>query len=143
NKSPLLRGTLSMLGQVSDQLTAKPETQPVVFLQLTWSAGDHFVGRPDFKTLNDVKGKKIAIQAGGPHVGMLNDILRTAQVDWKDIQVVWTDDVSGDKGPAAAFRKDKSIDACFAISPDMADLTGGLESTGDGKGNSVDGAHVV
>ena len=44
---------------------------------------------------------KIAIQKGGPHVGMLNDILRTAQVDWKDIHVVWTEDVSGDKGPAA------------------------------------------
>src|SRR5436309_2423278 len=33
NKSPLLRGTLSMLGQVSDQLTARPETTPIVFLQ--------------------------------------------------------------------------------------------------------------
>ncbi len=79
NKSPFLRGTLSMLGQVSDQLTAKPETTPVVFLQLTWSAGDHLVGRSAFKTLNDIKGKKIALQKGGPHVGMLNDILRTAQ----------------------------------------------------------------
>ena len=79
NKSPFLRGTLSMLGQASDKLNAKPETKPVVFLQLTWSAGDHLVGRSDFKTLNDLKGKKIALQKGGPHVGMLNDILRTAQ----------------------------------------------------------------
>jgi ABC-type nitrate/sulfonate/bicarbonate transport system substrate-binding protein len=143
NKSPFLRGTLSMLGQASDRLTARPETTPVVFLQLTWSGGDHFVGRANFKTLNDIKGKKIAIQKGGPHVGMLNDILRTARVGWNEIKVVWTEDVTGEKGPAEKFRKDQSIDACFAISPDMTDLTGGLESTGTGQKNSVDGAHVV
>jgi ABC-type nitrate/sulfonate/bicarbonate transport system substrate-binding protein len=143
NKSPFLRGTLSMLGQASEQLTAKPETTPVVFLQLTWSAGDHLVGRAAFKTLNDLKGKKIALQKGGPHVGMLNDCLRTARLDWKDIAVVWTDDVSGDKGPAALFRKDPSIDGCFAISPEMTELTGGLDKAGDGTAKTVKGAHVV
>jgi hypothetical protein len=148
NKSPFLRGTLSMLGQASEKLTAKDETRPVVFLQLTWSMGDHLVGRKEFKNLNDIKGKKIALQEGGPHVGMLNDILRTARLDWKDITVVWTKDVSGDKGPAAAFRKDNSIDGCFAISPEMfaltsAPATGGTDSTGDGTKDSVKGAHVV
>jgi ABC-type nitrate/sulfonate/bicarbonate transport system substrate-binding protein/outer membrane protein OmpA-like peptidoglycan-associated protein len=148
DKSPFLRGTLSMLGQASDQLTAKPETMPVVFLQLTWSAGDHLVGRQAFENLNQLKGKKIALQEGGPHVGMLNDILRTARMDWKDITVVWTKDVSGKDGPAAAFRKDNSIDACFAISPEMfaltsAPSTGGIDSVGDGTKDSVKGAHVV
>jgi ABC-type nitrate/sulfonate/bicarbonate transport system substrate-binding protein len=142
-KSPFLRGTLSMLGQVSDDLTASADATPVVFLQLTWSAGDHLVGRENFKSLNDLKGKKIALQEGGPHVGMLNDLLTTARLKWSDISVVWTKDVSGDKGPAALFRKDKSIDGCFAITPDMTDLTGGLDLTGDGKDKSVKGAHVV
>jgi ABC-type nitrate/sulfonate/bicarbonate transport system substrate-binding protein len=142
-KSPFLRGTMSMLGQVSDQLTAKPETTPVVFLQLTWSAGDHLVGREAFTTLNGLKGKKIALQKGGPHVGMLNDILSTTKLNWKDITVVWTDDVSGDKGPAELFRKDNTIDACFAISPDMTDLCGGLNDIGKGGGKSIKGAHVV
>src|SRR5437870_4256795 len=35
NKTPFLRGTLSMIGQASDELTKKQETTPVVFLQLT------------------------------------------------------------------------------------------------------------
>src|SRR5713226_4369299 len=35
NKSPFLRGTMSMLGQESEGLTKKPDTTPVVFLQLT------------------------------------------------------------------------------------------------------------
>jgi outer membrane protein OmpA-like peptidoglycan-associated protein/ABC-type nitrate/sulfonate/bicarbonate transport system substrate-binding protein len=148
NKTPFLRGTLSMLGQASADLTKKPETTPVVFLQLTWSAGDHLVGRASFRDLGNLKGKKIAIQKGGPHVGMLNDMLNTVKLTWRDISVVWTDEVSGDKGPAALFRKDQSIDACFAISPEMFELTsapdtGGVTSTGDGTKKSVKGTHVV
>jgi len=147
-KSPFLRGTLSMLGQASEKLTAKPGTMPVVFLQLTWSAGDHLVGREAITKLDQLKGKKIALQEGGPHVGVLNDILHTARLDWNDITVVWTKDVSGDKGPAELFRKDKSLDACFVISPEMFELTsapdsGGVESVGDGTKKSVKGAHVV
>src|SRR5205823_5651314 len=62
--------------------------------------------------------------------------------------VVWTTDVSGAKGPAESFRKDKSIDACFVISPEMFELTsapdlGGIESVGDGAKKSIKGAHVV
>jgi hypothetical protein len=148
NKSPFLRGTMSMLGQESENLTKKPHETPVVFLQLTWSAGDHLVGRAAFKDLNDLKGKKIALQEGGPHVGMLNDILNTANLTWNDIKVVWTKEVSGDKGPAELLRKDASVDACFAISPEMFELTsapdsGGINSKGDGTKKSDKGAHVV
>src|SRR5262249_21852998 len=44
--------------------------------------------------------------------------------------------------------KDKSVDACFAISPEMFELTsapdsGGVDSVGDGTKKSVKGAHVV
>jgi hypothetical protein len=74
---------------------------------------------------------------------MLDDILRTARLTWKDINVEWTDDVSGDKGPAKLFKEDRRIDACFAITPDMMALTGGLDKVGDGKDKSVDGAHVL
>jgi hypothetical protein len=142
-KSPFLRGTLSMLGQVSEDIGGDGRTVPVVFLQLTWSAGDHLVARSQLHRINDLPGKKIALQKGGPHVGMLNDILFTARLGWKDINVVWTEDVTGDKGPAELFRKDPSIDACFAITPDMAALTGGFDKTGDGKDATVAGAHVL
>jgi NMT1/THI5 like len=143
NKSPFLRGTVSMLAQKCDVLGKDPKAKPVVFLQLTWSAGDHLVAREPLKTLADLKGKKIALQKGGPHVGMLDDVLWTARIPWKDVTVVWTEDVNGDKGPAALFRKDPSIDACFAITPDMMGLTGGLDKTGDGAKDSVKGAHVL
>lgn len=142
--SPFLRGTMSMLGQVADDLGSDSRTKPVVFLQMTWSAGDHLVARSTIRLLSDLKGKTIALQKGGPHVGMLHDVLRTAKLDrHKDITVKWTDDVEGDKGPAALFRKDPTIDACFTISPEMADLTGGLEKTGDGTKETIKGVHVL
>src|SRR5262249_17994188 len=142
-KSPLLRGTLSMLGQASDKLTARPQTTPVVFLQLTWSAGDHLVGRESIKKLDQLNGMKIALQEGAPHVRMLNDILLAARLDWSDVRVVWTKDVTGPNGPAELLRKGK-VDACFAITPDMISLTsapktGGIISTGSGTGDSVKG----
>ncbi len=144
-ESPFLRGTMRMLGQASEVLGSDPRTKPVVFLQLTWSAGDHMVARQELKTIDaaQLKGKKICLQQGGPHVGMLDDILRAAKVEWKDINVVWTSDLTGPNGPAARFVKDKSIDACLAISPDMIGLTGGLESKGSGAEGTVKGAHVL
>jgi ABC-type nitrate/sulfonate/bicarbonate transport system substrate-binding protein len=141
--SPFLRGTISMLAQTADDAGGDARTRPVVFLQLTWSAGDHLVARQALHRLDDLRGKKVALQKGGPHVGMLNDILHTADLQWSDIQVVWTEDVTGDKGPAEKFRKDPTIDASFCITPDMIPLTGGLHETGDGKGTTIAGAHVL
>ena len=146
-KTPYLRGTMSQLGQASEVLGGDARTKPVVFLQLTWSQGDHMVARAAFKTLNDLKPAekkvKIALQTGGPHVGMLDDILKTAGLGWKDIDVVWTKGVTGKDGPAELFRKDTSVDACFAISPDMQALTGGLGKKGTGAEGTVKDAHVL
>ncbi len=142
-QTPFLRGTMSMLGQASEVIGSDARTKAVVFLQLSWSAGDHMVARGHLKTLNDLKGKKVALQKGGPHAGMLDDVLRTAKLTWKDITVVWTDDLSGDKGPAAQFRKDNTIDACMVISPDMIGLSGGLDKTGTGAEGTVKGARVL
>jgi outer membrane protein OmpA-like peptidoglycan-associated protein len=135
------------LGQASEVLNTDPKCKPVVFLQLTWSKGDHMVARPTCKTLNDLKGTekkvKIALQTGGPHVGMLDDVLKTAGLKWNDVDVVWTKGVTGKDGPAELFRKDASVDACFVISPDMQGLTGGLDKTGSGAEGTVKGAHVL
>jgi hypothetical protein len=144
NKTPFLRGTMSMLGEVSEKIGKTETNRPVVFLQMTWSAGDHMIGRASFPKLADLKGKKIALQKGGPHVGMLNDVLvQTAKLTWKDIQVAWTEDVTGEKGPAELFRKDPTVDACFVVTPDMTDLTGGVDKTGTGARGTIEGAHVL
>ncbi len=120
-KTPFLRGTVHMLGQASEVLSADPRTKPVVILQLSWSAGDHVVARKELRNLNDLKGKKVACQQGGPHVGLLYDSLTAAQLSKDDVTIVWTKELTGPDGAAELFRKDKSIDACCVITPDMLD----------------------
>lgn len=142
-KTPFLRGTVHMLGQASEVLGADPRTKPVVILQLSWSAGDHIVARSSIKTLNDLKGKKIACQQGGPHVGLLYDSLAAAQLSKDDVQIVWTKGLTGPDGAAELFRKDNTIDACCVITPDMLGLTGGFDQKGSGAEGTVEGAHVV
>ena len=142
-KSPFLRGTFRMIAQASEAVGKDARTKPVVFGQLTWSAGDHFVGRSNIRKISDIRGKKIAIQKGGPHVGMLYDMLKTARLSKSNVEIVWVDELTGANGPAERFRNDATIAGCFVITPDMIGLTGGPENTGTGAEGTVKGAQVV
>lgn len=143
-KSPFLRGTFRMMGLASEIIGKDPRTKGVVILQMTWSAGDHMVAKKGLRTLSDLKGKTIAIQQGGPHVGMLDDILKTAQLSWSDVQIIWAKDLTGSPdSPAEMLRNNPKVDACFAITPDMLGLCGGVDSTGTGAEGTVEGAHVL
>lgn len=142
-KSPFLRGTFRMLGMAAEVLNSDPRSKPVVFLQMTWSAGDHLITRKGIKTIKDLRNKTIVMQQGGPHVGMLDDVLHTAGLGWNQVKVKWVDDITGPKGPAEAFKSDSGIDAAFAVTPDMIALTGGLASVGTGAEGTVKGARVL
>lgn len=141
--SPYLRCTTHMLGIASEVINKDPRTKPVVFLQLTWSAGDHIVSREAIKSLNDLKGKKIALQQGGPHLGLLDDSLKAVNLTWKDVTIVWTKDITGDAGPAELLRKDPTIDAVCVITPDMIGLCSGIGQKGSGAEGTVKGSHVL
>ncbi len=142
-KSPFLRGTMHMIGLAGEVIGADPKTKPVIIMQLSWSAGDHIVGRKAIRNLNDLKDKKIACQQGGPHVGLLYDSLGAANLKKSDVKIVWTKDITGPEGPAEAFRKDPTIDACCVITPDMMGLSTGLTEVGTGAEGTVAGAHVI
>ena len=143
-RSPFLRGTLDMVVSASDVINKDPRTKPIVFLQLTWSLGDHLVGRKEIRTINDLKDEKVCLQQSGPHIRLIDDSLTAANMTWDDIQVVWVKDLTAtDDSPAAKFRQDSSIAACCVISPDMLSLTSGLSETGSGREGTVAGAHVV
>jgi hypothetical protein len=143
-KSPFLRGTFRMMGMASEVIGSDPRTKGVVFLQMTWSAGDHCVARSRLKTVSDLKGATVVLQKGGPHVGLLDDVLKTAQLSWNDLKVIWANDLTGSpRSPAEMFRADETVDACFVISPDMIGLTGGLTGTGSGAEGTVRGARVL
>lgn len=142
-KSPYLRGTFRMMGMAAETINADPRTQGVVVMQMTWSAGDHLVVRGGLKSVTQLKGKTVVLQQGGPHVGMFDDVLKSAKLGWSDVKVVFVKELTGPGGPAERFRKDPNIAACFAISPDMLGLTGGLRSTGSGAEGTVKGARVL
>jgi hypothetical protein len=142
-KSPYLRGTIRMMGCASELLNKDPRTKPIFVLQLTWSAGDHIVANANIKTLNNLKGKKIALQQVGPHLGLLEDSLTAAGLTWDDVTPVWCKDLTGsDDSPAEKFRKGL-CDACCVISPDMIGLCSGLTQKGSGAEGTVKGSHVV
>ena len=142
-ETPFLRGTFRMLGQASGVLGSDPRTKPVVILQLSWSAGDHVVARDGVNTVNDLKGKKIALQQGGPHVGLIYDVLESAKLTKDDVELVFVPDLTGPDGAAELFRKDESVAACAVITPDMFGLTGGPDSAGTGAEGTVRGAKVL
>lgn len=142
-KTPFLRGTFSMLGQASELLNRDPNTKPVMVLQLTWSLGDHMVARENIKNLNDLKGKTICLQKGGPHIGLVDDAIRAAGIKWDDINIVWAKNLTGADSPAEMIRKNNSIDVACVISPDMIGLTGGLDQKGNGAEGTLKGGHVV
>ncbi len=143
-KSPFLRGTYRMMGQASELIAADKRTQGVMIMQMTWSAGDHLVARSGLKTIADLKGKTIVLQQGGPHVGMLDDVLASAGLGWDDVKVVWAKELTASpNSPAEMMRKQRNIDAAFVITPDMIGLTGGGEATGTGAEGTIKGARVL
>lgn len=141
-RTPFLRGTFRMIGMAAEVLSQDPRTQPVVVRQLSWSRGDHMECVASVKTVRDLRGKRVALQEFGPHVGMLDDVLHTAKLDWSDIKVVWVKDITGPNGPATAFKAGKA-DCAFVVTPDMIALSGGLTSIGSGAEGTFKGAHVV
>ena len=74
---------------------------------------------------------------------MLYDALAAAELTKDDVDINFVKDLTGDDGPAEAFRKDDTIDACCVITPDMIGLTGGLDVSGTGAEGTVSGAHVL
>lgn len=142
-KTPYLRGTFRMVSMAAEVLNSDPRTKPVMVLQLTFSQGDHIVGSKDIKTLNDLKGKRVALQQGGPHLGLLADSLEAAGLTFADITPVWCKDLTAsDDSPAEKMRAGEADAACV-ITPDMMGLCIGLEDTGTGAEGTVAGAHVV
>jgi hypothetical protein len=143
-ETPFLRGTFRMIGMASEVIAQDARTKGVVIMQMTWSAGDHMVVRSDVKSAADLKGKRVVLQQGGPHVGLLDDILKTAQISWDDINVTWAKDLTGTpQSPAEMFRGDNGFAACLVITPDMIGLSGGLQNTGSGAEGTVRGARVL
>ncbi len=143
--TPFLRGDLGMINMAAP-VFEKAGTELVVIYVLTRSTGgDVLVVRGDekdgtgkitkagIKTLQDLKGRTIALQLNGPHMSFVTQVLNRGGLKPSDVTLKWMEQLTiptfDTKGrildPRSAFVSDKSLDACFVISPDAAALTSG------------------
>jgi outer membrane protein OmpA-like peptidoglycan-associated protein len=149
-ETPYLRGTMGMINLAGAAFAAKG-INLVPFYQLTWSTGgDAMVVRGNIRRVRDLRGKKIAIQAYGPHLEYLGKVLADDGLSFRDVTLTWLPDLTlppyDTKGmatdPASAMRADPTIDAALAIIPDALALTSG-GSVGTGAEMSVKGAKIL
>ncbi|MAA70732.1 MAG: hypothetical protein CL679_03275 [Bermanella sp.] len=141
--SPYLRCTIGMCNQALDLINKDPRTKPVVIYQLTWSrGGDTLVAKNHIMTVDQLKGKTIAIQAYGPHVDFMTTLLTQAGLKMNDVNLKWMEDLTlSPNSPAEALKLD-NIDASFMIISDAYGLTSGRR-VGTGKNDSIEGARMI
>lgn len=141
-ESPFLRGTLGMLMAASPVTEADARTEQVVIYKHSWSAGDGIVGADGIRAASDLAGKRIAVQAYGPHIDFVARILDDAGLSVDDVDIVWTADLTGtDDSPAAVLERGEA-DAAAVILPDARVLTSG-GAVGTGAEGSVRGATIL
>lgn len=127
-ETPFLRGTMGMINLALDVISRDPRTVSVVIYQMTWSSGgDALVVKHDIKTVKDLCGRSIALQAYGPHVDYMTRVVTDACGSLDNVNLKWTKDLVGLEGdtPGAAFHDDidLGVGAAFMISPDAGPLT--------------------
>lgn len=139
-----LRGTMGMMNMAADVTEKDQRTKLVIVYQHSWSAGgDAFVVKRGIKSVKDLKGKTIAIQAYGPHVDYMTKLLSDAGLTIKDVNLVWTKDLVGPEGDTPMAKLyDNNVDAAFVIIPDALALTS-QGTVGTGAEDSVKGAVIM
>lgn len=141
-ETPFLRGTLGMLASAAPVTENDPRTEQIVFFKHSFSAGDGIVGAEGISQIGDLAGKRIAIQANGPHVDFVGRILADGGLSFGDVQIVWTADLVGDGDTPAAALADGRADAAAVILPDARFLTSD-GTVGTGAEGSVRGAKIL
>lgn len=102
---------------------------PRIVFQADWSrGGDVIVGTRDINSMNDLRGKKIAVAFGTPSHTFLLQSLKAAGLNYNDIQIVEAPSAID----AAAYFKAGRVDAAVVWSPDDEDCL-----------QNVPGSHVL
>ncbi len=140
--TPYLRGTLGMLASAAPVTEFDPRTEQIVFFKHSFSAGDGIVAGDGISRIADLKGKRIAIQANGPHVDFVGRILEDGGLSFADVEIVWVKDLTGDGDTPSKALVDGQADAAALILPDARFLTSG-GTVGTGAEGSVRGSTIL
>lgn len=116
-----IAGEYDMVVQTADAFplyTSAPDInqyKPKAFMQVDWSrGGDAIIAKRGINTVNDLKGKRIALAVPAPAQTLLISALEAAGLSYSDVTVVKTSD---NLKAAELFRSDE-IDAAVVWSPD-------------------------
>lgn len=91
------------------------ELGPKAFIQVDWSrGGDAIIVKRGIKTINDLKGKRIAVAVPSPAQTLLITSLEAAGLKYSDVTVIKTTD----NLKAAELFKSDEVDAAVVWSPD-------------------------
>ena len=113
-----------LIGQTADALPTEMEAyaqyQPTAIMQVDWSrGGDAIVVRRGINSVNDLKGKKVAVTPSTPSQTLLITLLDAAGMSLRDITIV----PSNDNPQAAQIFRSGEADAAVVWSPDDIFLT--------------------
>lgn len=88
--------------------------KPQAFMQVDWSrGGDALIVKRGINTINDLKGKKIALAVPAPAQTMLITALESAGLSYSDVEIVTTTD----NIKAAELFRSPDVDAAVVWSP--------------------------
>ncbi len=91
------------------------ENGPKAFMQVDWSrGGDAIIVKRGINSVNDLKGKNIAIAVPSPAQTLLSYSLEAAGMSYNDVNVIKT----SDNFKAAELFRTKDVDAAVVWSPD-------------------------
>lgn len=112
-------GEVDLLGTTVDALPTEMEGlqqyKPQVVFQVDWSrGGDAIVARRGIKSINDLKGKTVAVAPSTPSQTFLLWMLEAANMSIKDVKVI---EVPSAIDAATAFKSNR-VDAAVVWSPD-------------------------
>lgn len=116
-----IAGEYDVLVQTADAFplyTAAPDINalnPKIFMQVDWSrGGDAIIVKRGINTINDLKGKKVAVTVPSPSQTLLISSLEAAGLSYNDVEVIKTQD----NFKAAELFKAGEVDAAVVWSPD-------------------------
>ena len=90
------------------------DANPAIFLQTDWSrGGDVIIARRGINTINDLRGKKVALTPNTPSMTYLAMALNTANMRLADLEIV----ESPDNPTAATIFNSGAVDAAVVWSP--------------------------
>lgn len=115
-------GKIDLLWATADSFNTEAESlakyNPKIVMQADWSrGGDALVVTRSINKMNDIKGKKVAVALGTPSHTFLIMLLKSAGIDYNEIDVV---EMASAVDAATAFKAG-SVDAAVVWSPDDDD----------------------